>query len=116
MNELRITDTNSVNDSKGRALGLEGNDFVYIVGGFVGALACYLLLNVLFGAATFPSLLLSLPILALPTAWVLLFRHNKPDGYAEDFFDQLITGEGWSFAPRSQPVRLSNSSHEKRRA
>jgi len=114
MNELRITDTNSVNDSKGRALGLEGNDFVYIVGGFVGALACYLLLNVLFGAAVFPSLLLSLPILALPTAWLLLFRHNKPDGYAEDFFDQLITGEGWSFAPRSQPVRLSN--HEKRRA
>lgn len=116
MNELRITDTNSVNDSKGRALGLEGNDFVYIVGGFVGALACYLLLNVLFGAAAFPSLLLSLPILVLPTAWVLLFRHNKPDGYAEDFFDQLITGEGWSFASRSQPVRPSNTSHAKRRA
>jgi hypothetical protein len=91
MSELRITDTNSVNDSKGRALGLEGNDFLYVIGGFVAAFACYL---------------------------VLLFRHNKPDGYAEDFFDQLVTGEGWSFAARNQPTRPGRhgpNSHEKRR-
>lgn len=116
--ELRITDTNSVNDSKGRALGLEGNDFLYIIGGFVAAFACYLLLDVLLGAATLASILLALPILVLPTAWVLLFRHNKPDGYAEDFFDQLVTGEGWSFAARNQPAhpgRSSPISHEKRR-
>lgn len=116
--ELRITDTNSVNDSKGRALGLEGNDFLYVIGGFVAAFACYLLLDVLLGAATLPSILLALPILVLPTAWVLLFRHNKPDGYAEDFFDQLVTGEGWSFAARNQPAhpgRTGPTTHEKRR-
>lgn len=115
MSELRITDTNSVNDSKGRAFGLEGNDFLYVIGGFVGAFACYLLMDVLLGAASLPSILLSLPILILPTAWVLLFRHNKPDGYAEDYFDQLITGEGWSFAPRTQPSRIAHHDHEKRR-
>ena len=51
--ELRITDTNSVNDSKGRALGLEGNDFLYVIGGFVAAFACYLLLDVLLGHQPF---------------------------------------------------------------
>ncbi len=115
MSELRITDTNSVNDSKGRAFGLEGNNFLYVIGGFVGAFACYLLLAVVLGAASLPAILLSLPILILPTAWVLLFRHNKPEGYAEDYFDQLITGEGWSFTSRTQPQRTVNSSHEKRR-
>ena len=118
MSELRITDTNSVNDSKGRALGLEGNDFLYVIGGFVGAFASYLLLDVLLGAATLPAILLSLPILVLPSAWVLLFRHNKPDGYAEDFFDQLVTGEGWSFIARNQPTHPGRSGpphHEKRR-
>jgi len=118
MSELRITDTNSVNDSKGRAFGLEGNDFLYVIGGFVGAFACYLVLDLMLGAASLPSILLALPLFVLPTAWVLLFRHNKPDGYAEDFFDQLVTGEGWSFAARNQPDypgRTGPISHEKRR-
>lgn len=118
MSELRITDTNSVNDSKGRAFGLEGNDFLYVIGGFVAAFACYLLLDVLLGATSLPSILLALPLFLVPTAWVLLFRHNKPAGYAEDFFDQLITGDGWSFVVRNQPVHPAHirpTSHEKRR-
>lgn len=42
MNELRVTDTNSANDSRGRAFDLEGNDFIYMIVAFVGALAIYL--------------------------------------------------------------------------
>jgi hypothetical protein len=117
MSELRITDTNSVNDSKGRAFGLEGNDFLFVIGGFVAAFACYLLLNLILGTKALPAILLSLPLLALPTAWVLLLRHNKPQGYAEDMFDQLVTGEGWSFVARTQPAPLGRPGplrHEKR--
>lgn len=106
MNELRITDTNSVNDSKGRAFGLEGNDFLYVIGGIVGALACFLLLHVLFGAGAMTALLFAAPILLLPTAWVLLLRHNKPEGYAEDLFDHLVNREGWTYAPGTQSARL----------
>jgi hypothetical protein len=105
MSELRVTDTNSVNDSKGRAFGLEGNDFLYVIGGIVGALGCFLLIHVLFGSSAVTALLFAGPILIVPTAWVLLFRHNKPDGYAEDLFDHLVNREGWTFAPRMQPVR-----------
>jgi len=40
----------------------------------------------------------------VPLAWVVLLRHNKPAGYAEDWFDQCIGGDGFSFAPRAQPI------------
>lgn len=101
--ELRVTDTNSANDSKGRAFGLEGNDFVYVVVALVVALGLYLLLTALLHVSTLVALLFSLPILLATLAWAVLLRHNKPEGYAEDLFDHLVNWEGWSFAPRAQP-------------
>lgn len=115
MSELRITDTNSANDSPGRALGLDGNDFLYVVGAIVGALACYLLLTALLHVGALVALLLSAPMLAGPVAWVLLLRHHKPAGYAGDLFDHLVNGEGWSFAPHAQPARPNLSRDERRR-
>ena len=112
MSELRITDTNSVNDTKGRAFGLQGNDFVYVLVAFVVALGLYLLLNVLLGVGKLPALIVALPFLFGPLAWVLCLRHNKPDGYAEDWFDQKFIGEGWAFVVRAQPP--SPYCHEKR--
>ena len=103
MSELRITDTNSANDSKGRAFGLEGNDFVYVLVAFVLALGLYLLLSALFGLSQLAALTLSVPILAGPLSWVLFLRHNKPEGYAGDWFEQKFNGEGWSFAGQAQP-------------
>ncbi len=110
MSELRITDTNSSNDSKGRAFGLEGNDFVYVLIGLVAALGLYLLLNGLLHVSLGIAVVLALPILLVPAAWVLLLRHNKPAGYAEDWFDQRVNGEGWSFAVRTQPVPAKKES------
>jgi hypothetical protein len=104
MSELRLTDTNSANDNRGRAFGLEGNDFIYVLVAFVVALSLYLLLTALFGAGKLAALLLAVPVLAGPAAWVLLLRHNKPDGYAEDWFSQKFNGEGWSFVVRTQPA------------
>jgi len=100
--ELRITDTNSVNDSKGRALGFEGNDFLFVVGGIVGAIAIFLLLYGMFHASLTATTCVAVPVFALPTAWVILFRRGKADGYAEDFFDHLLNREGFAFAPDNQ--------------
>lgn len=106
MAELRITDTNSANDSRGRALGLEGNDFVYVIVAMVAALGIYVVCTVILGVAWLGALILALPWFAVPTAWVLLLRHNKPAGYAEDWIDHCVNREGWSFAPRTQrPLR-----------
>lgn len=104
MSELRITDTNSVNDSKGRAFGLEGNDFIFVLVAFVAALALYLIFSFVLRVGMAIALVFSLPVVLVVVAWVLLFRHNKPEGYAEDVFDDLANGEGWSFVARGQPA------------
>jgi hypothetical protein len=115
MSELRITDTNSVNDSKGRAFGLEGNDFIYVLVAFVVGFGLYLLLTVAFHAGMLAALCLTAPILGLTVAWVVLLRRNRPEGFAEDWFDHLVNREGWSFAPGAQPIPAGDSDHEKRR-
>ena len=112
MSELRITDTNSVNDTKGRAFGLQGNDFIYVLVSFVVALGLYLLLSVLLGVGRTAALVVALPFLLGPLAWVLLLRHNKPEGYAEDFFDDLVNGEGWSLAQNAQSLLPREGIHE----
>ena len=112
MAELRVTDTNSANDSKGRAFGLEGNDFIYVLVAFVVAMALYLICTAILRIHALGALVLSLPVVAVPTAWVLLLRHNKPAGYAEDWFDYVVNREGWSFAPARQPARNASQNHE----
>jgi len=111
MHELRITDTNSANDSKGRAFGLEGNDFLYVLVAFVFALGLYLVLTAVLHVGLGVAFVFTAPIVAAPLAWVLLLRHNKPPGYAEDWFDQYLSGEGFSFAPRAQPSRPAKEKH-----
>ena len=111
MAELRITDTNSANDNKGRAFGLEGNDFIYVLVAFVVAMAVYVVCTAILRVHTLGALVLALPLFVGPTAWVVLLRHNKPAGYAEDWFDQCVNREGWSFAPGVQPRRADGKHH-----
>lgn len=107
--ELRLTDTNSANDSKGRALGFEGNDFLYVVGGVIGAIGIFLMLYGMFHASLSAATACAVPVLVLPPAWVILFRRNKPDGYAEDFFDHLFNREGFCFSPANQPRAFASA-------
>lgn len=112
MSEPRITDTNSANDSKGRAFGLEGNDFVYVLVAVIVAFGLYLILNLGLHVTMGISVLVALPVMLGPLLWVLLLRHNKPAGYAEDFFDDLMNGEGWSLVTRAQPMPPETEGHE----
>jgi hypothetical protein len=111
MSELRITDTNSANDSRGRAFGLEGNDFIYVLIAFVVALGLYLVFAFALRIGLVPALVFSLPVFLGVSGWVLFFRHNRPEGYAEDWFDDLVNGEGWTFASGTQPVRPGKERH-----
>ena len=111
MNELRITDTNSANDSKGRAFGLEGNDFIYVLIAFIVSLGLYLIFAFVLRVGMAVALMFSLPVLLSVSAWVLLLRHNKPAGYAEDLFDDWINGEGWSLPPRGCPRPPGKETH-----
>ena len=112
MAELRVTDTNSANDNRGSGFGLEGNDFIYVLVAFVAALAVYAVCTTVLRIPALGAVVLALPIFAAPTAWVLLLRHNKPAGYAEDWFEHLVNREGWSYAPRTQLPTARNMPRE----
>ena len=112
MAELRITDTNSANDSRGRAFGLEGNDFIYVLVALVFAMGFYVVCTTILRIRVLPAVVLSLPFFVVPAAWVLLLRHNKPAGYAEDWFDHLVNREGWSFASATQSKVSRSSTRE----
>lgn len=109
--DLRFTDTNSANDSRGRAFGLEGNDFVFVLIAFVAALALYLVFAFVLRTSHAIALLFALPGLVVTVAWVLLLRRGKPDGYAADWFDQRANGEGWSFVASAQPPAHGKEPH-----
>lgn len=112
MAELRITDTNSANDSRGRAFGLEGNDFIYVLVALVFAMGLYVVCTTILRIRMLPAVCLSLPFFLVPGAWVLLLRHNKPAGHAEDWFDHLVNREGWSFVSGTQSTASRAPSHE----
>ncbi len=116
MAELRITDTNSANDSRGRAFGLEGNDFIYVLVAFVAAMGLYVVCTAVLRIRVVPAVVLSLPVLVVPAAWVLLLRHNKPAGYAEDWFDHVVNREGWSFTPATQSKSATTAPREHTRS
>lgn len=97
------TDTNSANDSKGWAFGLEENLFIPIViGAFVGAVvttACLMLqlMDVVMSIAwgcLFPGLAL---------LYVMTLRHNRPPNFDRDLFEEVLTSEDGSDRPFVQP-------------
>ena len=112
MAELRITDTNSANDSRGRAFGLEGNDFIYVLVALVGAMGLYVVCTAILRFHVAPALLLAAPVFLAPAAWVVFLRHNKPSGYAADWFEHLVNREGWSLSGSSQPEPIRKLRHE----
>lgn len=112
MAELRITDTNSANDSRGRAFGLEGNDFVYVLVALVGAMGLYVVTTAVLHFRVVAGLVLAAPVFIGPAAWIVFLRHNKPAGYAGDWFENLVNREGWSLATAAQPERFRKSDYE----
>jgi hypothetical protein len=101
--ELRLTETNSAEDSAGRTWGLEGNLFWYVVAGiFVSVLTlllCFSTLRWSFGAST---MLASVP-LTLSLLYVFGFRQGKPAGYDRDLLDGWLHGTGFAPNPQQQP-------------
>ena len=92
---LRLTETNSADDSQGRTWGLEGNLFWYMTG---GCFASVMTLLIVFSVAKV-SFLISLAVAAVPLALTLVyvygFRQGKPPGYDMDCLDLWVKGSGF---------------------
>ena len=99
---IRLTDTNSSNDSSGRTWGLDGSLFWIVIGGAAASIGLMLFLF----SAMHWNFLPSLATAAIPSGATLLyvfgFRQGKPPGYDIDILDTLLHGSG--FAPEPQPI------------
>jgi len=99
--QLRFTDTNSADDSKGRTWGLDGNLFWYLAGGgFVSVVLMLLLFSVYRMSFSAAGVIAGIPMI-LALTYVFGFRQGKPPRYDVDFLEYWIAGKG--FGPELRP-------------
>jgi hypothetical protein len=101
--ELRFTETNSADDSKGRTWGLDGDLFWFIAGGaFAFVIVLLLCFSALHMSFTGSFVLAAIP-LALCVGYVIAFRQGKPKAYDVDCLDNWCNGSGFGQEPDRQP-------------
>ena len=89
MKHLRQTPTNSSDDSKGHSLGLEGDQFLYVIGAL---LVGVVLLLVAMNSGVSPAMSLLLAVLPMPiaVAFLFIFKIGKPARYAGDLIQKIF--------------------------
>ncbi len=101
--ELRLTETNSAEDSSGRTWGLEGNLFWHVTGGvFAAVLTLLLCFSALRWSFTASAAFAAVP-LGLSLLYVFGLRQGKPPGYDRDLLDGWLHGAGFGPDPLQQP-------------
>ena len=98
--EIRFTDTNSADDSKGKTWGLDGNLFWYLIGGTFGSVVLMLLLFSAYRLSFIQSVAIAVVPLTLTLVYVFGFRQGKPPRYDIDCLEYWIFGKG--FSPQCQ--------------
>ncbi|MDD3179504.1 MAG: hypothetical protein PHQ04_04050 [Opitutaceae bacterium] len=88
--DLRFTDTNSSDDTAGRAFGLDGNLYLPVVVTGVGGLGLFGLLGLVIRFPLTVAGVVAMVPCALTLLWVLLLRRGKPAGYDRDKLEDLI--------------------------
>lgn len=88
--ELRYTDTNAADDSKGRAFGMEGNLYIPVLIGLIAAIATTGLLVLIARAPLGVAATVgSVPLIGV-TLWVIGLRRGRPSGYDRDWLEQVF--------------------------
>lgn len=103
LSELRLTETNSAEDSAGRTWGLEGNLFWYVVAGVFIAVAMLLISFSAFRWSFTASTMVAAVPLTVSLIYVFGFRRGKPAGHDRDLLDGWLNGSGFGPDLQQQP-------------
>ncbi len=102
MTALRHTETNSADDSAGRAFGLDGNLYLPVLLAVLGAGTLFAILGVLLRINTIVAGgLVALPLAAV-LSWVLLLKQGQPAGYDRDLIEHWLGGGNFTRVPADQ--------------
>jgi sugar phosphate permease len=102
MSELRLTETNSAEDSAGKTWGLEGSLFWYLIGGVFTSVIMLLLLFSVWRWTFVASLASATVPLTLVLLYIFGLRQGKPPGYDRDLLELWLSGPGFGPQPRKQ--------------
>jgi hypothetical protein len=94
--DMRFTDTNSADDSKGKTWGLDGNLFWYLIGGSFGSVVLMLLLFSAYRMSFAAAVAVAIVPLALTLIYIFGFRQGKPPCYDVDCLEYWLFGKGFS--------------------
>ncbi len=119
---MRITSTNSGPDSKGAVRfgnwELEGEAYLYVVGGAIGSILIFILTPALGHLARGSVSLLPL---AGAIGWVKFFLVGRPPHFTGDFFEGLLIGrhfrlqpQSWAGMPHPRQRRIRGASTRKK--
>ncbi len=90
--ELRRTDTNSSDDSRGKAFGLEGDLYLPVVIAAVLSLGLLALLGLVLRTGWVAAGVMAALPFGVTLFWAVWLRHGRPPGYDGDWLDQQLGG------------------------
>lgn len=100
--DLRHTDTNAADDSRGRVFGLDGNLYLPVVVAAVAALGIFAIVGLLLNAGWIIAGVVAGTPLMLVLAWAIFLRNGRPPAYDRDLIEQLLGGGNFSRNARQQ--------------
>jgi hypothetical protein len=107
MHDLRFTETNSGDDSAGRAFGLDGNLYLPVVGALLLAMGVFAGLHYAGLRLPVAAAAGAMPVIGT-VAWIVFLKHGKPAGYDRDLIDGLLGGNNFT---RDHPSRTHTKDH-----
>ena len=90
--DLRRTETNSSDDSRGRAFGLEGDLYLPVVIAAVVSLGLLALLGLVLRTGWAAAGSVSVVPFGLTLGWAVFLKHGRPPGYDRDWIEQQLGG------------------------
>lgn len=90
--DLRHTDTNAADDSRGRAFGLDGDLYLPVVVAAVAALALFAVLGLMFRFGWMAAGLVASAPFGLTLLWVAGLRNGRPPANDRDTVEQWLVG------------------------
>ncbi len=92
MTDLRQTETNSADDTSGRAFGLDGNLYLPVLLALLAALVIFAGLGVVLHVSYSVAGGIAAGPLLVVSGWVLLLKQGRPAGYDRDLVEYLFGG------------------------